>query len=87
MPILLDDINRIFIATNLICEAKQYGLMDTVLSSADVSSMTQDMMVAYLEATREKKDKFKSRISFYNRCKDELGKRNEKKNRKFEKLL
>jgi len=86
MAKLQGNINNIYIATEDICKANQFGLIDTILSSANVSSLTQDMMIAYLDATLEKKDKLKQREAFFSRCSDELVKRGEKKSRRFERL-
>lgn len=83
----LGDINGIYIATESICKAQQYGLIDTMLSKADVTSMTQDMMFAYLDATWNNKTKLKNRNDFYNKCVTELSKRSEKPSRKFERIL
>jgi len=86
MAKLQGNINNIYIATEDICKANQYGLIDTILASASVSDLTQDMMIAYLDATLEKKNKLKQREAFYAKCSDELVKRGEKKSTRFEKL-
>ena len=86
MAILFDDINKIYLATTQIFNDNQFGLIDTILSAAKVENLTQEMMIAYLEATREKKDKLKHRQSFFKRSSDELDRRGEKKSRKFERL-
>lgn len=83
----LGDINSIYIATEDICKAQQHSLIDTIFSSANVTTMTQEMMVAYLDATWDKKVNFKNRKSFYNRCVAELEKRGEKQSRKFQKMV
>ena len=52
MAILFDDINKIYLATTQIFNDNQFGLIDTILSAAKVENLTQEMMIAYLEATR-----------------------------------
>lgn len=86
MAKLQGDINSIYLATEAMCKANQFGLIDTILASAKISDLTQDMMIVYLDITLEKKDKLKNRESFYVRCSEELKKRAEKVSRKFERL-
>jgi len=82
----LGDINNIYLATEDICKAQQYSLIDTIFSSANILDMNQEMMIAYLDATWDKKENFKNRKSFYHKCIVELEKRGEKISRKLEKM-
>jgi hypothetical protein len=83
----LGDIRGIYIATESICKAQQYTLIDTMLSKANVTTMTQDMMFAYLDATWNNKTKLKTREDFYHKCIAELSKRSEKLSKRFERIL
>lgn len=86
MPLAANDISKVFTATDILCKAGQYGLLNKILSSANIENMTQDMMVAYLDATFYEKVKLTERSSFFKKCNEVLEKRGEKKSVRFQRM-
>lgn len=82
-----EDLNKVYITINEMSKSNQNGLIDLLLSKANVSSMPQEVMIVYLDSTFDFKNKLKNRDLFCINCKKELESRNEKISFRLSKLL
>jgi hypothetical protein len=82
-----NDINKIKNIFYTFSHAQNYALADQVLANTPVQSLSQEAMIAYMQSTMDNKDKYKSREKFITDCRNEILKRNEKLDRKFERSI
>lgn len=79
-----NDFNKIKDMFSTFAKCQTYKLANLALSHVKVSELSQDAMIAYLEATLEDKDKLEDRQKFVESCKTVLQQRNEKVKQLFE---
>jgi hypothetical protein len=81
-----NDFNSIYLAFEQLFKNGHHSLVDQMFSRFDIPSLTQTAMIALLDATIFQKNNLKKRQEFYDKCKDELDNRKEKRTRRFDRL-
>lgn len=87
MTLSATDVSNVYTIIERFAKFGQHSLIDTILENADATSMSQEMMTMYLDATLHERDKLKKRNEFFQRCSEVLEKRGEKKSRRFERAV